>query len=82
MKYGWEGTVKTKCPYYLGESKLSVRCECSEEKVIQMYKFSSEEDKRQFQKRFCYLASGWCGHAKRMGKYYDSCMPKTTNGKK
>ena len=79
MKYGWEGTVKTKCPYYLGESKLSIRCECAEEAAYQIYKFLSEGDKRQFQRRFCYLSSGWCGHAKRMEKYYGSCMSRTVD---
>ena len=79
MKYGWEGAVKTKCPYYLGESKLSIRCECDEEKACQVYKFSSEEDKQDFQRHFCYLPSGWCNHAKRMKKYYDLRISESTD---
>lgn len=74
MKYGWEGAIKTRCPYYLGESKYSIRCECHEADACQIYKFRTEEAKRRFQRQWCYRREAWCAHARRMEGYYESVL--------
>lgn len=81
MKYGWEGAIKTRCPYYLGESKYSIRCECREADACQVYKFLTQEAKRDFQRRWCYLESGWCSHARRMEEYYAEKLNGTQGNK-
>lgn len=52
--------VMTKCPYYAGASRYSIRCEGLVEDTELLTKFKGVPDKREFQKKHCWEYPNKC----------------------
>lgn len=60
MGYRSNADIYAKCPFFVGDSRTAVRCEGGAQGRIIIQKFASEEEKRRFQKRYCFDESCWC----------------------